>query len=1559
MKSLLLVCCAWLAFWVSNAQGIFNASNNYTPTGSSKKALILNTDGNPIAAVNGRVEFIDLNTMKSLSPNGSSGVPLTLDGLFFVNGLVVPSVPIGGTADILMRAWDVTTGPTYASSYVNAEVLIQVRNLGGGTTPAATFADQSNFKGLRLQLTSYSLVSFNNAVLGSGGLVYDSNGKALASGNFVAQLYMDTFTGLKAINGTGTGRFGTTPGVWDGGLRSLVGISYGQPVQLEVRIWDISLYSSYELAVTKGGITGTSGLFDYSYSPSGPITGSGAWMKNLTSIRLTSGPTPPPLIESIQHPTLKEGQTVTLEPQISGGTPPLKYLWQLAGGVQVTNKSLVLEGSTLRPGLIDLNLTVSDAEGRVTPAAAFRLDVENQAPVIRKTGSTGAIEGQQVSVTATADFAWPPSAVRALWTLNDGRTAEGLNSLLPLLPPGKHTVQLKVSELGLVSLYDNLDSVSEPAEYHLPSAETGDEIQLSQTGKTIHEVSIYYFADLSGMTPAERAKAGGKLRIYRQDGSLYPGLKSRTPGTLLYESPVFGLNSGYFLQRFTEVNVAVEDRLTWTVVWNDLPQTAGKNAGLVVGDTKANPAPSNTGTSYNDFWVREGDRWELYHLGNFRPVANFASRATAVGTQVAAMSLTVPVSFQVTNVPPVITTVGTPTELSAAESGEFRISASDVGPEELSYEWTFGDGVKGKGAVTTHAYNAVGTFKGQVKVTDPYGGEATQAFTVKVGADRRPLVFVGTPAVDVLQDLNYFAAISVNPPGVGQTITLKAVTVPAWLQWKPVTALSGELVGRPGNADVGTHVVVLEANDGTTTERLSFSIAVLNQNDAPTLALPSSVTVPARKGLEGIAVQVADPDAGDQLTVTATSGNPKLLPSDRLVISGTGGNRTLSILPTTGTAGTVAVEVAVTDGSLTTRKTLSVTLEAPPEFSVTVAKTPGGTVELSPAASQYEEGFRILAKATPGAGWQLNRWLGLPEGPVTATSLDLEWTVTTNTVLSGEFVDIAAPSVLWISPAPGIVPEEVVTLRGRVTDNDTIVKAQLTRPGLPALPLTLQDGGYEVQGVRLDQGENNFVIVASDAAGNTTTNETVLVWSPGSVLVVGNPPEAREGQTVSFPIQLQSQQSLSGMTFNLNFPDYVDFLGSPQFEPSGLLPGALISANTNVPGQVKVTIATAGDYIPQGLHNIGTLKLRVRSLFSPIGLQVFVDPELLEVSDEFGSPVPGVGGISGQTRLLPRRVIGDLNGNNRIDIGDAGLLQRLVVGLDSKRSWDTALNDLNKNGSLDSGDVVKVMRVVIGQDPQPKPRTAGADWPTPRKVRTAGMPSEWLEITPSTLTAKRGELFEVQVRVKQGVDNLRGISFELAYPPQLLALMSPGGYVAGKALPSVVVPYWSSNATEGRLNFGMMSETNQVVTADVLATFRFRVSSTVPPNWQGEFGLRNVEFTLDGYTLDQTDVAPGSVGLAGEILAPKINRLRLNDGGAIQLDVLANQDSTLVIEASSDLGQGLRGWRPMGSQVYKQLPIYLPGDATGSTPPEAQFYRVRASAPALLTTQPQGGSRTP
>ena len=115
-------------------------------------------------------------------------------------------------------------------------------------------------------------------------------------------------------------------------------------------------------------------------------------------------------------------------------------------------------------------------------------------------------------------------------------------------------------------------------------------------------------------------------------------------------------------------------------------------------------------------------------------------------------------------------------------------------------------------------------------------------------------------------------------------------------------------------------------------------------------------------------------------------------------------------------------------------------------------------------------------------------------------------------------------------------------------------------------------------------------------------------------------------------------------------------------------------------------------------------------------METLIEPEIVEVSDSLGDSIEG-GLVSqiGAARINPRRIKGDMNGNERYDVGDASLIQELIVkGIEPLRSWDLSLNDINNNNKLDSGDVIRILRVVVGFENSPRQTRVMTEETTPK-----------------------------------------------------------------------------------------------------------------------------------------------------------------------------------------------------------------------------------------------------
>jgi len=106
----------------------------------------------------------------------------------------------------------------------------------------------------------------------------------------------------------------------------------------------------------------------------------------------------------------------------------------------------------------------------------------------------------------------------------------------------------------------------------------------------------------------------------------------------------------------------------------------------------------------------------------------------------------------------------------------------------------------------------------------------------------------------------------------GDALTYSAPTLPAWMSFDAGTRT---FTGTPGNADVGSHTVVVRASDSSSASTTdTFLVTVGNINSAPTIS-PSTFSI-AENSAAGTFVgttTASDADVGDTLSYEIVSGN--------------------------------------------------------------------------------------------------------------------------------------------------------------------------------------------------------------------------------------------------------------------------------------------------------------------------------------------------------------------------------------------------------------------------------------------------------------------------------------------------------------------------------------------------------------------------------------------------------------------------------------------------------------------------------------------------------------
>ena len=189
------------------------------------------------------------------------------------------------------------------------------------------------------------------------------------------------------------------------------------------------------------------------------------------------------------------------------------------------------------------------------------------------------------------------------------------------------------------------------------------------------------------------------------------------------------------------------------------------------------------------------------------------------------------------------------------------------------------------------------------ELTDGDGGTAVpEAKIVYVQATNDTPVFDSTAITSATEDVAYSYAIAASDVD-GDSLTISATTLPAWLVLTDNGDGTATLSGTPTNAEVGDHAVVLAVSDGSLTATQSFTISVGNTNDAPTGSVTIDDTTPVEGQTLTAANTLADVDGMGAITYTWKADG---------IVVGTGATYTT----TAGDVGRViTVEAAYTDGN--------------------------------------------------------------------------------------------------------------------------------------------------------------------------------------------------------------------------------------------------------------------------------------------------------------------------------------------------------------------------------------------------------------------------------------------------------------------------------------------------------------------------------------------------------------------------------------------------------------------------------------------------------------------
>lgn len=183
---------------------------------------------------------------------------------------------------------------------------------------------------------------------------------------------------------------------------------------------------------------------------------------------------------------------------------------------------------------------------------------------------------------------------------------------------------------------------------------------------------------------------------------------------------------------------------------------------------------------------------------------------------------------------------------------------------------------------------------------------------------------VGSP-VTITLSTNFFVGLAStahdNATGVLCTSTCDNVSGPANVGGNHSVAVT------PASNMSGTTAITLTTSNGTLTSSEIFNLTV---KGPPTISAVSNQTIGQNTPTSTLAFTIGTTEAPLSLvSITVNSSNMTLVPNANIIIGGSGANRTVTVMPTTGQAGSATITLTVNDGIQSTTSTFSVTVLTP------------------------------------------------------------------------------------------------------------------------------------------------------------------------------------------------------------------------------------------------------------------------------------------------------------------------------------------------------------------------------------------------------------------------------------------------------------------------------------------------------------------------------------------------------------------------------------------------------------------------------------------------------
>ncbi len=252
----------------------------------------------------------------------------------------------------------------------------------------------------------------------------------------------------------------------------------------------------------------------------------------------------------------------------------------------------------------------------------------------------------------------------------------------------------------------------------------------------------------------------------------------------------------------------------------------------------------------------------------------------------------------------------------------------------------FGGAGANRTLTVTPAANQTGVATLAISVSDG-NLTTTSTFDVSVGATNDPPAIADLQNLTIEEDSSAVVvdlAVSDADSDPGQLVVSATSSNTALVPASNLLLAGGganrTLSLAPAPNQYGNSTITVSASDGFASSSKSFLLSVTEVNDPPAIG-----SIPDQKTNAGVAVGPIGFTVGDvesaaaSLTVTASSGNPSLVPAANIVLGGSGASRTVTVMPAGNLGGNATITLTVGDGLTSASSQFVLSVNSAPTIS--------------------------------------------------------------------------------------------------------------------------------------------------------------------------------------------------------------------------------------------------------------------------------------------------------------------------------------------------------------------------------------------------------------------------------------------------------------------------------------------------------------------------------------------------------------------------------------------------------------------------------------------------